>query len=117
MKIYIFIKNDVDNIFMKMMTPHDPLKMMKIPSKCVIYRLLHYLGVDFLAIFRGFLCYFRLKMGKNDVWRVFLIKWAFFTKNGFGDDFRLMARVLPRPLVFQGGKSFKKRISDDCNAR
>ena len=31
-----------------------------------------------------------------------------FTKNGFGDDFRLMTRVLPRPLVFQGGKSFDK---------
>ena len=24
---------------------------------------------------------------------------------GFGDDFRLMTRVLPRPIVLQGGKS------------
>ena len=90
---------------MKMMTPHDPLKMMKIPSKRTIYRLLHYLGVDFLAIFRGFLCYFRLEMGKNDVWRVFLIKWVFLLKMGLGHENRLMTRVLPRPLVFQGGKS------------
>ena len=27
-------------------------------------------------------------------------------KNGPGHDFRLMTRVLPRPLVLQGGKSF-----------
>ena len=27
---------------------------------------------------------------------------------GFGDDFRLMTRVLPRPLGLQGGKSFAK---------
>ena len=39
-------------------------------------------------------------------------KWAFCAililnaKNGSGDDFRLMTRVLPRPQVLQGGKSF-----------
>jgi hypothetical protein len=26
---------------------------------------------------------------------------------GFGDDFRLMTRVLPRPIVLQGGKSMR----------
>ena len=35
------------------------------------------------------------------VWRVIL------TDFGSGDDFRLMTRVLPRPLGLQGGKSMR----------
>ena len=34
-------------------------------------------------------------------------------KNGTGDDFRLMTRVLPRPLVLQGGKSFAKNTETE----
>ena len=48
-------------------------------------------------------------MGKNDVWRVFLIKWVFLLKMGLGHENRLMTRVLPRPLVFQGGKSYREK--------
>jgi hypothetical protein len=53
-------------------------------------------------------------------------KWRFCAililnaKNGSGDDFRLMTRVLPRPLVLQGGKSFEyqnKQTSDDYNMK
>ena len=37
---------------------------------------------------------------------VFFHESSTFMKKGTGDDFRLMSRVLPRPLVLQGGKSF-----------
>jgi hypothetical protein len=33
-----------------------------------------------------------------------------FTEYGLGGDFRLMTRVLPRPLGLQGGKSMSKPI-------
>ena len=36
---------------------------------------------------------------------VFFDESSTFIKKGTGDDFRLMTRVLPRPLVLQGGKS------------
>ena len=49
-----------------------------------------------------------------------MIKWgdvffhenSIFMKKWTGDDFRLMTRVLPRPLVLQGGKSFDSRSSN-----
>ena len=37
---------------------------------------------------------------------VFFHESSTFMKKGPGHDFRLMTRVLPRPLVLQGGKSF-----------
>ena len=45
-------------------------------------------------------------MSKNTYGGLFLSKMSIFIKNGPGDDFRPMTRVLPRPLVLQGGKSF-----------
>ena len=38
----------------------------------------------------------------------FSIKVPLLSKMGRDDENRLMTRVLPRPLVLQGGKSFKK---------
>ena len=51
----------------------------------------------------------------DDIFIIFMIKWGdvFFNENSIfmkkwtGDDFRLMTRVLPRPLVLQGGKSYR----------
>ena len=55
--------------------------------------------------------------GGDDIFIIFMIKWgdvffhenSIFMKKWTGDDFRLMTRVLPRPLVLQGGKSFEKQ--------
>ena len=52
-------------------------------------------------------------MGQNAYGGLFLSKVGIFIKNGSGDDFRLMTRVLPRPLGLQGGKSSRKR-SEHC---
>ena len=39
---------------------------------------------------------------------VFFHENSIFMKKWTGDEIRLMTRVLPRPLVLQGGKSFEK---------
>ena len=57
-------------------------------------------------------------MGGMTFFIIFMIKWgdvfydesSTFIRKWTGDDFRLMTRVLPRPLVLQGGKSFEKQI-------
>jgi hypothetical protein len=51
----------------------------------------------------------------DDIFIIFMIKRGdvffhenyIFMKKWTGDDFRLMTRVLPRPLVLQGGKSMR----------
>ena len=53
-------------------------------------------------------------LGGVIIFIIFMIQWgdvffdksSTFIKKGTGDDFRLMTRVLPRPLVLQGGKLF-----------
>ena len=55
--------------------------------------------------------------GGDDIFIIFMIKRgdvffdesSTFIKKGTGDDIRLMTRVLPRPLVLQGGKSSRKQ--------
>ncbi len=42
-------------------------------------------------------------------WDVFFHENSIFMKKWTGDDFRLMTRVLPRPLGLQGGKSFENK--------
>ena len=57
--------------------------------------------LTFFMIFGGVIIFMKM------VSMSFLMKMSIFIKNGPGDDFRLMTRVLPRPLVLQGGKSFE----------
>ena len=53
----------------------------------------------------------------DDIFIIFMIKRgdvffhenSIFMKKWTGDDFRLMTRVLPRPLVLQGGKLFENQ--------
>ena len=68
------------------------------------------------SITRGFLTFFMI-FGEMTFFVIFMIKWgdvffhesSTFMKKWTGDDFRLMTRVLPRPLVLQGGKSYRNQ--------
>ena len=54
MKIDIFIKNDMDTIFMKMMTPPKIIKNVKNPPVIEVIRATMLEGGSFLGFLRGF---------------------------------------------------------------